>query len=63
MQLIEGDVGVGATEGDAKALGCEDGFIEVFLSRSEGPGYGPCASDVRDIAAIFLKRGQGGWYR
>lgn len=36
MQLIKGDVGVGAAEGNAMALGCEDGVVEIFLSRCEG---------------------------
>ena len=36
MQLIEGDIGVGAAEGDALALRGEDGVVEVFLGGSEG---------------------------
>ena len=35
MQLVKGDVGVSATEGDAMALRCEDGVVEVFLGRCE----------------------------
>lgn len=37
MQIIKGDVGVGAAERDAMALRGEDGVVKVFLSRSEGP--------------------------
>lgn len=36
MQFIEGEVGVGAAMGDAIALRCEDGIIEVLLSRTKG---------------------------
>ena len=36
VQLVQGDVGVGAAEGDAVALGCEDGVVEVFLGGCEG---------------------------
>ena len=36
MQLIQGDIGVGAAKGDAMALCSEDGVIEIFLRRSEG---------------------------
>ena len=36
MQSVQGDVGVGAAEGDALALGGENGVIEVSLGRCEG---------------------------
>ena len=36
MQLIKGEVGVGATEGDAMALRGEYGVVKIFLSRVEG---------------------------
>ena len=35
MQLIKGDIGVGAAEGDAVALRGEHSVIEIFLSRIE----------------------------
>ena len=35
MQLIKGDIGIGAAEGDAMALRSEHGIVEVFLSRIE----------------------------
>ena len=36
VQLVEGEVGVGAAEGDAMALRCEDGVVKVLLSRCKG---------------------------
>ena len=36
MQFVKGDVGVGTAEGDALALGGENGVIKVSLGRCEG---------------------------
>ena len=36
VQSVEGDVGVGAAEGDALALGDEDGVVKVSLGGCEG---------------------------
>lgn len=33
MQLIKGDIGIGAAEGDTMALRGEHGVVEVSLSR------------------------------
>ena len=54
VQLVEGEVGVRAAEGDATALRREDGVVQVLLSGCEGPRYGPCARDVCYVAAEFL---------
>ena len=54
VQLVKGEVGVGAAEGDAMALRREDGVVEVLLSRCESARYGPCACDVCYVAAEFL---------
>ena len=36
VQLVEGEVGVGAAEGNAMALRREDGVVKVLLGRCEG---------------------------
>ena len=36
MQLVKGEIGVGAAEGDAIALRREDGVVKILLSRCEG---------------------------
>lgn len=54
MQFVEGHGGGGTAEGDASALGREDGSVEVLLGRSEFPSDRPGATYVGDIPAILL---------
>lgn len=54
MQFVEGHGGGGAAEGDASALGREDGSVEVFLGWSKFPSDRPGTSYVGNIPAILL---------
>lgn len=56
MQFVERYGGGGAAEGDASALGRENGSVEVFLGWIEFPSDRPGTSYVGDIAAILLGR-------
>lgn len=53
VEFVEGDVGGGAAEGDAGALGREDGGVEVALGRGEAGGGGEGAGDVGDVVAVL----------
>ena len=51
MELVEGDVGGGATERDAGTLGGEDGVVEVALGVGESTGDGPGTGDIGDVVS------------
>lgn len=57
MELVEGEVGGGAAEREAGALGGEDGVVEVALGGGEGAGDGPGAGYVGDVVPELLR----GW--
>ena len=58
MQLVKGDIGAGATEGDAGALHGENGVVEIGLGLSEFRGDGEGARYVGDVVAVFLECGR-----
>lgn len=58
MQPVEGYSGGGAAEGDAGALGREDGIVEVLLGWSEFPTDRPGTSNIGDVPSILLVEDQ-----
>lgn len=56
VERVEGEGGGGAAEGDAGALGGEDGGVEVALGGGEGVGDGESARYVGDVGAELLGR-------
>jgi hypothetical protein len=53
VDVVQGDIGILAAEGDAPALNSEYGLVQVTLGWSEAPIDRPCARDVGDVCAIL----------
>jgi hypothetical protein len=55
MELVQGELRTLTAQGQTSPMHVEDGVVQIPLGIRKFPVHRPGASDVRDIASVFLE--------